>query len=77
MRVGDRTDFNRLRLSIETDGTLAPREAMEKSIALMITQLKAIVGWKEEEPAVEEKIEKSVAEEDKKEPTEEKPARLT
>jgi DNA-directed RNA polymerase subunit alpha len=49
MRVGDRTDFNRLRLSIETDGTITPREAMEKSIALMITQLKAIVGFVEEE----------------------------
>jgi DNA-directed RNA polymerase subunit alpha len=61
MRVGDRTDFNRLRLSIETDGTITAREAMEKSIGLMITQLKAIVGWKEEEPAVEEKVEKSVA----------------
>jgi len=50
MRVGDRTDFNRLRLSIETDGTITPREAMEKSIALMIHQLKAIVGFVEEEP---------------------------
>lgn len=51
MRVGDRTDFNRLRLTIETDGTIAPREALEKSIALMIHQLKAIVGFKEEEVA--------------------------
>ncbi|MEI6304807.1 MAG: DNA-directed RNA polymerase subunit alpha [Candidatus Taylorbacteria bacterium] len=49
MRVGDRTDFNRLRLSIETDGTITPHEALEKSIALMITQLKAVVGFKEEE----------------------------
>jgi DNA-directed RNA polymerase subunit alpha len=24
MRVGDRTDFNRLRISIETDGTIEP-----------------------------------------------------
>src|ERR1035437_7941638 len=61
MRVGDRTDFNRLRLSIETDGTITAREAMEKSIGLMITQLKAIVGWKEEEPAIEENDKKSVA----------------
>jgi DNA-directed RNA polymerase subunit alpha len=73
MRVGDRTDFNRLRLSIETDGTLTPREAMEKSIALMITQLKAIVGWKEEEPVLEEKVEKSVAEDEKGEAAAEKP----
>lgn len=49
MRVGDRTDFNRIRLSIETDGTISPREALEQSITLMIHQLKAIVGFKEEE----------------------------
>ncbi len=64
MRVGDRTDFNRVRLTIETDGTIAPREALEKSITLMIHQLKAIVGFKEEEvaPAADE----SVASESKK-----------
>jgi DNA-directed RNA polymerase subunit alpha len=49
MRVGDRTDFNRLRITIETDGTLTPNEALEQSISLMIHQLKAIVGFKEEE----------------------------
>lgn len=58
MRVGDRTDFNRLRLSIETDGTISPKEALEKSILLMINQLKAVVGFEE---AVIEK--KKVAEE--------------
>lgn len=50
MRVGDRTDFNRLRLFIETDGTITPKEALEKSIEIMINQLKAIIGFKEEEP---------------------------
>ncbi len=49
MRVGDRTDFNRLRMIIETDGTITPKEALEKSIETMIHQLKAIVGFKEEE----------------------------
>ncbi len=48
MRVGDRTDFNRLRILIETDGTITPKEALEKSIETMIMQLKAIVGFKEE-----------------------------
>jgi DNA-directed RNA polymerase subunit alpha len=48
MRVGDRTDFNRLRMIIETDGTLEPREALERSIETMIHQLKAVVGFKEE-----------------------------
>jgi DNA-directed RNA polymerase subunit alpha len=49
MRVGDRTDFNRLRLVIETDGTIAPHEALERSIETMIHQLKAVVGFKEDE----------------------------
>jgi DNA-directed RNA polymerase subunit alpha len=49
MRVGDRTDFNRLKISIETDGTLTPRVALERSIEIMIHQLKAIIGFKEEE----------------------------
>ncbi len=51
MRVGDRTDFNRLRVFLETDGTLTPREALEQSIAIMIRQLKAIVGFEEEDEA--------------------------
>lgn len=49
MRVGDRTDFNRLKITIETDGTITANEALEKSIEIMINQLKAIVGFKEEE----------------------------
>lgn len=44
MRVGDKTNFNRLRLTIETDGTLAPREAFERSVKTMIEQLAAIVS---------------------------------
>ncbi|MEK7579092.1 MAG: DNA-directed RNA polymerase subunit alpha [Patescibacteria group bacterium] len=52
MRVGDRTDFNRLKIAIETDGTLEPRQALERAITIMIEQLKAIVGF--EEPVMEE-----------------------
>lgn len=50
MRVGDRTDFNKLRFFIETDGTITPTEALTSSIEVMINQLKAIIGFKEEEP---------------------------
>jgi len=56
MRVGDRTDYNRLRIFIETDGTFSPREALEKSIEIMIHQLKAIIGFQEHyttEPTLE------------------------
>lgn len=55
MRVGDNTNYNRLRMTIETDGTLTPREAFLKAIEIMVYQLKAIIDFKEEEPK-EEKI---------------------
>ncbi len=58
MRVGDRTDFNKLRIFIETDGTISPNEALEESILIMINQLKAIVGFKEPEVVIIEKEEK-------------------
>lgn len=48
MRVGDRTDYNRLRISIETDGTFSPREALERSVEIMIHQLRSIVGFQED-----------------------------
>ena len=71
MRVGDRTDFNRIRITIETDGTLTPNDALQDSISIMIHQLKSIVGWKEEEPEVvveaKEKSDKSADGEGKKE----------
>ncbi len=54
MRVGDRTDFNKLKLFIETDGTITPNQALEESILIMIGQLKAIVGFKEPEVEVKE-----------------------
>ncbi len=54
MRVGDRTDYNRLRIMIETDGTLTPKEALEQSIEVMIHQLKSVIGFQETEPEVAE-----------------------
>jgi len=48
MRVDDRTDFNRLRITIETDGTFTPREALEKSIEIMIHQLSSVIGFQED-----------------------------
>ena len=41
MRIGDRTDFNRFRIFIETDGTITPKEALESAIKIMIAQLKS------------------------------------
>ena len=55
MRVGDNTNHNRLRMHIETDGTLSPREALERSIRIMIDQLAAIIGFTEEMASAPEK----------------------
>lgn len=49
MRVGDRTDFNRLRITVETDGTITPRRALEASIEIMVNQLKSVIGFVEKE----------------------------
>lgn len=58
MRVGDKTNHNRLRMTIETDGTLTPREALEKAIVIMVEQLQTIIGFsvKTREDAVNELI---------------------
>lgn len=67
MRVGDRTDFNRLRIIIETDGTITANEALENSIDIMIKQLKAIVGFKEDESEEQEQEEEKIDSVDEKE----------
>ncbi|MSU55834.1 MAG: DNA-directed RNA polymerase subunit alpha [Candidatus Taylorbacteria bacterium] len=61
MRVGNRTDFNRLKIAIETDGSLTANEALSRAIGIMISQLKAIVGFEEpsEEVASEEEAQAS------------------
>jgi DNA-directed RNA polymerase subunit alpha len=43
MRVGDRTDYNRLEMIIETDETISPRQALEDSIEIMIRQLQSVI----------------------------------
>ena len=69
MRVGDKTNHNRLRISIETDGTLGAREALETSIATMIRQLEAVLDIKPEDKVVApvEVIEEAPVREEKKE----------
>lgn len=42
MRVGERTDYNRLRISLETDGSLSPAEALASGINILISQFQSI-----------------------------------
>jgi len=55
MRVGERTDFNRLRLIIETDGSLTPEEALTKTADILVDHFEQFAGPRETK---EEKIEK-------------------
>ena len=36
MRVGERTDYNKLRLEIETDGTVSPSSALHKAASVLL-----------------------------------------
>jgi DNA-directed RNA polymerase subunit alpha len=47
MRVGDRTDYNRLRMILETDGSQTPSEVLSQSIRIMLEQFKSILDLKE------------------------------
>ncbi len=49
MRVGSRTDFNRLRIYIKTDGSIKPDEALELAGKIMIEQLVAVLDLKDYE----------------------------
>jgi len=57
MRVGDRTDFNKITIFIETDGSITPETALDKSINIMIKQLSAVLGSRVEEDTSEGEIE--------------------
>ncbi len=44
MRVGDRTDYNRLKLVIETDGTVSPSEALHKTTSILKDHFEKLFG---------------------------------
>ena len=48
MRVGKRTDFDRLILDIETDGTISPQEAFKEAGKILIEQFSFLVKENEE-----------------------------
>ncbi|MDI9325599.1 MAG: DNA-directed RNA polymerase subunit alpha [Alphaproteobacteria bacterium] len=48
-RVGNRTDFNKLTITIETDGTVSPQDAFSHAIRSLIIQFESILGFKIQE----------------------------
>lgn len=43
-RVGQETNLDRLALTVETDGTLSPRETFEEAAAILVNQYTALAG---------------------------------
>lgn len=43
-RVGQETNLDKLTLSVETDGSLSPREAFEEASAILVNQYTALAG---------------------------------
>ena len=43
-RVGQMTDLDKLIITVETDGTITPREAFEESSAILVNQYTALAG---------------------------------
>jgi DNA-directed RNA polymerase subunit alpha len=64
MRVGDKTNHNRLRMNIDTDGTISPREALSKAVMIMIDQLQSIIGFEMNSNKKVETNEPSISEEE-------------
>lgn len=43
-RVGDETNLDKLTMTIDTDGTITPREAFEEAAAILVNQYTALAG---------------------------------
>ncbi len=54
MRVGKRTDYDKITLEIVTDGSISPVEAFEKSVAILVGQFTSLAEMGKEEGASEE-----------------------
>jgi DNA-directed RNA polymerase subunit alpha len=69
MRVGDRTDYNRLIITIETDSTLSPSKALQDASNILKEHIEIISGVKVEEknkPKTGENMKSSKAKQTKK-----------
>jgi DNA-directed RNA polymerase subunit alpha len=57
MRVGERTDFNKLKLDVETDGSISPVEAFEKAAQILVEHFKIFTDLTEKEEKIGEETE--------------------
>ncbi len=53
-RVGKMTNWDKLTLDIETDGTISPEEVFDKSVAILLAQFNSLVDLRNHKEVVEE-----------------------
>lgn len=56
MRVGERTDYDRLKMTIETDGTITPEEAFQKAAQILVDHFKIFTFLEEKKTAKKKPI---------------------
>jgi DNA-directed RNA polymerase subunit alpha len=49
MRVGKRTDFEKISLEVKTDGSISPKEAFQKAVSILIDQFSILSEFKGDE----------------------------
>lgn len=55
MRVGDRTDYNKVRFTVETDGSVGPQQALMEAARILTEQFSALSGAPQHEELPEDK----------------------
>ena len=53
MRVGKRTDFDKITLEVLTDGSITPEQAFQKSVSILVDQFQSLVSGVEMEEVKE------------------------
>jgi len=56
VRVGKRTDYDRLKFNIETDGSITPKEAFLKAANILVDHYKVFVSLNEKKKEIKKKI---------------------
>ena len=58
MRVGKRTDYDKITLEIITDGSISPQEAFSKATQILVDQFSTLLSISEKEEEIKEEVEK-------------------
>ena len=68
VRVGQRIDYNKILMDIETDGSISPETAIRRSAEILVNHFKLVTdSIEEKEPSTKKKKAPAIEKEDKKE----------